>query len=97
MPFASFKEILSCGGENRYSHHTGSRTAHAQSERQGNKHDRSFPCQDVKKAATLRDSLSESLERAMHPASDSSTSESDEPNCDGQRQLIQPSAVFSVP
>lgn len=84
--FASFKGILSCGGENKYSHHTGSRTAHAKSGRQGDRHDRSIPREDVEKATVVRASLTESLEASTKcPASDSSTSESDASDSDDER------------
>lgn len=83
--FASFKGILSCGGENRYSHHTGSRTAHAKSDREGERHDRSFPRKDADKATLVRDSLTECIEEnAECLVSDASTSESDA--CDSDEE-----------
>ena len=38
---ASFKGILTSGGDKTYSHHTGRRAAHFKSARAGDKHDRS--------------------------------------------------------
>ena len=41
--YGSFKGILTSVGDNAYSHHTGSRVAHSQSDREGDNHDRSLP------------------------------------------------------
>ena len=65
--WASFKGILSDdGGNNNYSHHTGSRTAHAKSSRAGDKHDRSFPLEKFKACETTRDQLAATLDSVQN-------------------------------
>ena len=64
--WASFKGILSDDGGNKYSHHTGGRTAHAKSFRAGDKHDRSFPLEKFKACETTRDQLAATLDSVQN-------------------------------
>ena len=48
--YASYKRIIYTDGDNSYSHHTGSRTDHASSQRKGELHDRQFPLAAVRRA-----------------------------------------------
>ena len=49
---ASFKEILTSGGDKTYSHHTGRRVAHFKSARAADKHDHSSLLPEFKKGET---------------------------------------------
>ena len=49
---ASFKGILTSGGDKTYSHRTGRRVAHFKSARAGDKHDRSSLLPEFKKGET---------------------------------------------
>ena len=60
--YGSFKGIVRANGDNTYSHHTGSRTAHSRSQRAGEKHDMSFPLKEMQRAVKLRDDLESQLE-----------------------------------
>ena len=48
--YGSFKGIVETRGDNNYSHHTGSRSKHAKSDREGDRHDRMFDISAIKDA-----------------------------------------------
>ena len=60
--YGSLEGIVRANGDNTYSHHTGSRTAHSRSQRAGEKHDMSFPLKEMQRAVKLRDDLESQLE-----------------------------------
>ena len=76
--YASFKGIVETGGDNQYSHHTGSRAKHSESDRAGERHDRSLPLTKIRAAQKLCLEMEAKLQDQAVPLESSSAASSDD-------------------
>ena len=79
---ASFKGILTSGGDKTYCHRTGRRVAHFKSARAGDKHDRSSLLPEFKKGETKFQYLLEALNGVTKEFSDI---ENESGDCDSDK------------
>ena len=79
--FPSYNSIIATMGDNKYSHHTGSRAAHSRSKRAGDAHDRSMHLNDVHRSEEqlkLYARKLDGLDEVRTSSSDSSDKEENE-------------------
>ena len=74
----TFKGIVETGGDNQYSHHTGSRAKHSESDRAGERHDRSLPLTKFRAAQKLCLEMEAKLQDQAVPLESSSAASSDD-------------------